>query len=495
MTRASARRASARAGIGRRRPLENREDRLDLGFQIAHRFGRQGPPRLRLELPAAPVLLDLLPRALDGVLLRVQQVLDQHDELDLAALVDAVPGAVLGWVQEPELALPIAEHVRVQVGELADLPNREELLNRMGGAHRHCSALRSRSIRSAIACRGALPRNRTSATCSAIGSSTPWRRPSSTAARAVLTPSATDCFPASACSTVRPWPMATPRLRLRDKAPVAVRMRSPIPASPANVRGFAPSATPNRVISARPRVITAARVLYPNPRPSRIPAATAMTFLSAPPSSTPMASVVVYTRNCAVAKTCWTRRATLSSRAAATTAVGWRRYTSSANEGPESTATAAAAPNRSARTQDSGCSCSGSSPLDTLTISGRPATAPATSLITGRTACEGAAETRTSASRTAVAISSGARISGASAAPGRNTAFTCSRLMPSTTSGSRAHRVTSSPLRARRSARVVPHAPPPTTATRVMRGSPCGCGSGFPCPRAAGGCWRGARTR
>src|SRR5712691_3259707 len=306
MTRASARPASARAGIGPRRPLENREDRFDLGLQVAHRFRRQRAPRFRFELPAAPVLLDLLPRALDRVLLGIQQVFDQHDELDLASLINAVPGAVLGGVQEPELALPIAQDVRLQVGELADLPDREELLNRMGGAHRHCSALRSRSIRSAIACRGALPWNRISATCSAIGSSTPWRRPSPTAARAVLTPSATDCLPASACSRVRPCPIATPRLRLRDKAPVAVRMRSPIPASPANVRGSAPSATPRRVISARPRVITAARVLCPKPRPSRIPAATAMTFLSAPPSSTPMASVVVYTRNCVVANTCWT---------------------------------------------------------------------------------------------------------------------------------------------------------------------------------------------
>src|SRR3989454_10582548 len=379
MTRASARPspASARAGIRGCRPLQDRQNRFDLGFQVAHRLRRQRAPRLRLQLAATPVLLDLLPRPLDRVLLGVQQVFDEHDELDLPALVHAIPGAVLGGIEEPELAFPVAQHVRLQIGELADLPDREELLNGMGDAHRHCSALRSRSIRSAIACRGALPRNSTSRTCSAVGSSTPWRRPSSTAARAVLMPSATDCFPASACSTVRPCPMATPRLRLRDKAPVAVRMRSPIPASPANVRGFAPSATPNRVISARPRVITAARVLYPNPKPSRIPAATAMTFLSAPPSSTPMASVVVYTRNCVVANTCWTRRATLSSRAAATTAVGWRRYTSSANEGPESTATAAAAPNRSASTRESGCRRAGVRPLEALSARGAAGAGPA----------------------------------------------------------------------------------------------------------------------
>ena len=51
-----------------------------------------------------------------------------------------------------------------------------------------------------------------------------------------------------------------------------------------------PSFVPNRVISARPRVISAARALYPRPTPSAIPVATAITFLSAPPISTPVTS-------------------------------------------------------------------------------------------------------------------------------------------------------------------------------------------------------------
>ena len=38
-----------------------------------------------------------------------------------------------------------------------------------------------------------------------------------------------------------------------------------MPASPANVRGFAPIATPRRVISARPRVVIAAFALSPEP--------------------------------------------------------------------------------------------------------------------------------------------------------------------------------------------------------------------------------------
>src|SRR6266545_1823560 len=261
MTTAS--RSSARSGIRRRVPFENAQHRLQLGPQLLHRLGRQGAARFGLQLPRPAILLDLLSCALDRVLLGVQQVFHQHDQLDFAPLVHAVAGAVLGGVQEPELALPIAQDMRLQVGELAHLADREELLYRVrrAHAHRHCSALSSRSIRSVMACRGALPSNSTFATSRAIGSSTPWRSPRATAVRVVFTPSTTAFFPASACSRDFPCPSSTPRLRLRDRAPVAVRMRSPIPARPANVMASAPSATPSRVISARPRVISAARVL------------------------------------------------------------------------------------------------------------------------------------------------------------------------------------------------------------------------------------------
>src|SRR2546426_3829365 len=146
MTTATAR--SARPGIGRRVPLENGEDRLELGAQVLDRLGRERPARLRLELARAPILLDLLARAFDRVFLRIQQVLHQHDQLDLAPLVHPVAGPVLGGVQEPELALPVPQHVRLQVGELTHLADREELLNGMGGAHRQYSGLSSRSIRS-----------------------------------------------------------------------------------------------------------------------------------------------------------------------------------------------------------------------------------------------------------------------------------------------------------------------------------------------------------
>src|SRR5882762_5654172 len=253
-------------------PFEDPEHRLELGAELLDGFGGQRTPRLGFELTRATILLDFLARALDRVFLRVQQMFHEHDQLDLAPLVHAIPRAILGRIEKTELALPVAQHVRLQVGELADLADREELLDGLGrcAAHRpppSPSAFSSRSIRSLTAWRGGLLWNSTFATSRAIGSSTPW-----------------------------PCPSATPSVRLRDRAPVDVRIRSPIPASPANVIGCAPSVTPSRVISASPRVIRAARVLNPSPRPSRIPAARAITFLSAPASSTPITSVCEYTR-------------------------------------------------------------------------------------------------------------------------------------------------------------------------------------------------------
>src|SRR6266487_18739 len=274
-------------------PFKNAEHRLELGAELLDGFRGERAPRFGLQLPRAAVLLDLLARAFDRVFLSVQEVLHEHDQLDLAPLVHAIPRAVFGGIEEPELTLPVAQHVRLQVGELAHLADREELLDglsRRAAAHR-VSAYSSRSIRSLTACRGGLFWNRTLATSRAIGISTPCRSPSATAVRVVFTPSTTAAFPASACCSVCPCPRATPSDRLRDRAPVAVRIKSPMPARPAKVTGCAPSVTPRRVISARPRVISAARVLKPSPRPSRMPAASAITFLSAPASSTPTTSV------------------------------------------------------------------------------------------------------------------------------------------------------------------------------------------------------------
>src|SRR6266700_236526 len=316
---------SARPGIGRSVPLENGENGFELGAQVLDGLGRERAARLRLQVPAAPILLDLLARPLDRVFLGVQQMLHQHDQLDLAPLIHPVAGPVLGGVQEAELALPVPQHVRLQVGELAHLADGEELLNGIGDAHRQCSGLSSRSIKSATAWLGDLRLKRTSATSRAIGSSTPCRSASVTAERAVFTPSTTAARPASASSRRLPSPSSTPNWWLRDSGPVAVRMRSPIPASPAKVAGSAPSATPRRVISACPR-------------------------------------------------------------AAATTAVGWRAYTSRANEGPDSTAIGVSFARTSASTHEGVERRSGSRPLDTLTTRAPRPIWPRARVMTSRTA-------------------------------------------------------------------------------------------------------------
>ena len=93
------------------------------------------------------------------------------------------------------------------------------------------------------------------------------------------------------------------------------------------------------VISAIPLVIRAAFVLSPQPRPSLTPAARAMTFLSAPPSSIPKISGLVYTRKTDDINKFWMCSAVCLSFAPTTTVVGMPRLTSSAWLGPERTAT------------------------------------------------------------------------------------------------------------------------------------------------------------
>src|SRR5256885_16501911 len=186
---------SARPGIRRVAPFEDGENRLELGAQVLDGLGRERAARLRVELARAAILLDLLAGALDGVLLGVEQVLDQHDQLDLAPLVHAVAGAVLGGVQEPELAFPVAQHVRLEIGELTHLADREELLDRLRRAHRpppsrpHCSAFRSRPLRPVTALPAASPRHNTPPTPRAIGGATPRRPARPPAERPLSTPS------------------------------------------------------------------------------------------------------------------------------------------------------------------------------------------------------------------------------------------------------------------------------------------------------------------
>src|SRR5207247_11023498 len=128
----------------RARAREQGAKRLQVGTPILYRPRREGASRRGLELTRAPVLLDLLTRAIDRVLLGIQEVLHEHDQLDLAPLVDTIPGAVLRGIEEPELTLPVSQHVRLQVGELAHLADREEFLHGMRCTHR-CRRPRRRS--------------------------------------------------------------------------------------------------------------------------------------------------------------------------------------------------------------------------------------------------------------------------------------------------------------------------------------------------------------
>ncbi len=59
-----------------------------------------------------------------------------------------------------------------------------------------------------------------------------------------------------------------------------------------DVFGSPPIATAKRLISASPLVMSAASVLFPNPRPWQTPAPIAMTFFSAAPTSTPIGSLI-----------------------------------------------------------------------------------------------------------------------------------------------------------------------------------------------------------
>ena len=65
-----------------------------------------------------------------------------------------------------------------------------------------------------------------------------------------------------------------------------------IPDRPDSVCSCAPIASASFLISERPRVTRAAAELYPMPQPSAMPQAIANTFLSAPPTSTPIGSFI-----------------------------------------------------------------------------------------------------------------------------------------------------------------------------------------------------------
>ncbi len=104
-----------------------------------------------------------------------------------------------------------------------------------------------------------------------------------------------------------------------------------------NVSGRAPMACPKRDISAKPRVTKAARAFKPSPMPSASPVASAKTFLTAPPNSTPTQSLLVYTRRAAPCRACTSAWRTAAWGLAATRAHGLPCATSCAKLGPLST--------------------------------------------------------------------------------------------------------------------------------------------------------------
>ena len=93
-----------------------------------------------------------------------------------------------------------------------------------------------------------------------------------------------------------PFPTRSPKERLRDRGPKHVPKVSPTPLRPVSVEGRAPKNKASFCTSLTPRVTTAAAAFMPSPRPEHMPAAMAMTFLTAPPTSTPMTSPEVKTR-------------------------------------------------------------------------------------------------------------------------------------------------------------------------------------------------------
>jgi hypothetical protein len=86
-----------------------------------------------------------------------------------------------------------------------------------------------------------------------VAQSSPSRRASMHAERLVSTPSA--CAPpmlAVMSASFSPLPIRSPTVRLRDRSPVQVSTRSPMPPRPSIVSGCAPSAVASVVTSARP---------------------------------------------------------------------------------------------------------------------------------------------------------------------------------------------------------------------------------------------------
>src|SRR5437899_189505 len=92
--------------VGEARRDEHRHQLLEIALERLQGFRGEGAAREGLEVSSLPVLVDLLARAFDRVLLDVEQMLHEHDELDLAPLIHTIARAVLRGIEKAELALP-----------------------------------------------------------------------------------------------------------------------------------------------------------------------------------------------------------------------------------------------------------------------------------------------------------------------------------------------------------------------------------------------------
>mmetsp|Transcript_36970 Transcript_36970/g.52226 ORF Transcript_36970/g.52226 Transcript_36970/m.52226 type:complete len:238 (-) Transcript_36970:798-1511(-) len=182
----------------------------------------------------------------------------------------------------------------------------------------------------------------------------------------VSTPSATSVVDALICSIVSPCPSRKPNFRFRDSGPKHVPKVSPTPDNPASVLGFAPKVSPSRLISPQPLVTKPLIAFVPSPRPSHIPAASAMTFLTAPPISTPMTSLLVKTRKLSSESSSARSLANNSSSEATTTAVATPSQISLAKDGPDKKAYGRSAPRVSLKMSAINPKLDVSIPLDAL---------------------------------------------------------------------------------------------------------------------------------
>src|SRR3982751_782386 len=79
--------------------IEQPHELLQLRLERVERLQRERGSRGGSQLSTLAMLIHLLTSTVEGVLLGVEQMLHEEDQLDLAALVDAIPRAVLRRIQ------------------------------------------------------------------------------------------------------------------------------------------------------------------------------------------------------------------------------------------------------------------------------------------------------------------------------------------------------------------------------------------------------------